>query len=66
MRPLGALIWRGLVALGLFWVGPLPAETADDRPRPVPPPPGHPERLVPHEPLTEHELLLSRELGWTR
>lgn len=52
-----------LTAAGLIWIPPPP-------PPPTAlhlaePPPGHPERLGPAGPLTDVELMLSRDLpGW--
>lgn len=66
MKWFGRTVWLGLLSLGAFWTGHLPADPHGQELRAVPvPPAGHPERLVPTA-LTPQELILSRELGWTR
>ncbi|MFD9727315.1 DUF6059 family protein [Streptomyces sp. NPDC059072] len=51
-----------IIAAGLIWIPPVPPPAS---PHLSEPPPGHPERLDPTGPLTELELLLSKDLpGW--
>ncbi|MFF7891591.1 DUF6059 family protein [Streptomyces sp. NPDC007907] len=65
MRWFGRTFWLGLISLGAFWTGHLPAGPHEpDRSAPATPA-GHPERLVPTA-LTPQELILARELGWSR
>ncbi|MFC9295693.1 DUF6059 family protein [Streptomyces sp. NPDC057011] len=55
------ILGEWLTAAGLMWIPPPPPPT----PRLTEPPPGHPERLGPADPLTELELMLSKDLpGW--
>jgi Family of unknown function (DUF6059) len=77
LRLLGA-VWRALEAYGWMWVARpdalVPPSSPDgvtpDDPRPVHPcatpsqlpGPGHPERVVPHIPLSAQELVLWRQL----
>ncbi|AIS01214.1 DUF6059 family protein [Streptomyces glaucescens] len=65
MRWLGRTVWLGLIGLGAFWTGHLPPGPYGQDRAGSAPPAGHPERLVPTA-LTAQELILSRELGWTR
>lgn len=52
-----------IVAAGGMWIPPVPSPPACSGPQG--PPPGHPERLGPGDPLTELELMLRKELpGW--
>jgi hypothetical protein len=66
-----APVWRSLVAYGSVFVSAAENRPWPDEPWPEEPlpaarlyglPPGHPERMCPHVPLSEAELLLVREL----
>jgi hypothetical protein len=65
-------VMSGLAHLGLssgpvVYLGPmgLPQVAPRTTVRLAGPPPAHPERLVPHVPLTEVERALWTDLGWT-
>ncbi|MFC1416159.1 DUF6059 family protein [Streptacidiphilus cavernicola] len=64
LRTLLRLLGQAVIDFGLLWVhSPLPDEYGPEpEPEPVGPPPLHPERLVPDEPLSEFERFMEHQL----